>query len=85
MRLSSTAVLFLMVLSCSGPSESPISFLTDNPLPKHWASVHVVLAEPLPINGGPETAVGYYQNFGLACPVDSVRELVEQWWRKWQR
>ena len=77
MLLRHSVGLLGAALGCSS-SEAPVSLLADNPLPKHWVSVHVILAEPLPIAGGPDTAVGYYRNFGLACPADSVRQLVEE-------
>jgi hypothetical protein len=78
MRLLVEALLLGAVLSCGTSVKSPTSPLARNPLPKHWVLAHVVLAEPLPINGGPDVVVGYYQTFGVACAPNSVRELVER-------
>lgn len=52
----------------------------------YWATVHVVLAEALPVHDRPEDepasfpdlVVGYYRNFGLRCALSRIRAVLSQ-------
>jgi hypothetical protein len=47
-------------------------------IPNHWAVIHVVLNEPLPVKGDAGMVVGYYQSLGVASQPASLRALIER-------
>ena len=68
-----SAALFL---GSTGAAEESANVVAPA-LQDHWAVIHVVVLESLPIKGEADTAIGYYQSLGVACTPGSLRALIE--------